>query len=206
MVKTARIEQPQGMKNPLPDLSSAPSNGPSKEETLFAVGQLKSMAAEKAALAKKHKGIRSALKLHGHILKDIEHNIIIEGQLDDTELETLKNRKRIAEFMGLTIGSQVSFNDILSGDTPSQNDLEEQAYQRGYERGVGGIDCDTQAYPPITQLGAKHRSGWDDGQKFWHEKLLKLNETIANVEANKAAKKGKSDADDEADEETQTLN
>ena len=202
MVKTARIEQPEGKKNPLPDLSSTQSNAPNREETLFAVGQLKTMATEKAALAKKHKSIRSALKLQGHVLKDIEHNIGIEKQLDDTELATLKNRARIAQFMGMPIGSQVSFTGILNGNAPSETDLMKLAYQKGYDLGIEGGWPDEQAYPPMTQEGAKHRSGWDDGQKQHMDKLIKLNETIANH----SAKKGKSEDKEDSADNAETLN
>jgi hypothetical protein len=201
MVQTAKISGDPKKDTPLPDLSAAQSNAPNREETLFAVGQLKSMAQEKSDLAKKHKGIRNGLKLQGHVLKDIEHNIEIEKQLDDTELATLKNRARIAQFMGMPIGSQVSFNDILNGSAPSQTDVMKAAYDKGYELAIKGAFVDDQAYPPMTQEGAQHRSGWDDGQKVHQEKFIKLNETIRNAELARAVKKKKDDEslDDEVE-------
>jgi hypothetical protein len=205
MVQTARIVDPESKSRPLPDLSAELSNAPSREETLFAAGQLKSMNAEKAALTKKHKGIRNGLRLQGHVLKDIEHNIEIEKQLDDTELKTLKNRARIAQFMGLPIGKQVSFVDILSGDAPSQDDLMQLAYDKGYKFGLQGDFPDEQAFPPMTQEGENHRRGWDAGQKVLQEKFISLNETIKNSELSKAVKKKKDDEalddDVELDEE-----
>jgi hypothetical protein len=189
MVDTAKLPDPVAGATRHPDLTVDLSNAPNREETLFAIGQLKALQAEKAELVKKHKGIRNALKLQGHVLQDLEHQINVEKQLDDTELATLKNRARIAQFMGLPVGSQISFIDVLSGAAPSQQDLETRAYDDGYKRGLLGSNIDEQAFPLGTQEYEHHVRGWHDGQRVLLDKAFKLKQTVENVEAQEAIKK-----------------
>ena len=206
MVATARIEQNPKKSRPLPDLTASgkiDSNGPGKEDTLFAASQLKRMEAEKAALVLKHKRIRTGLKLQGHVLKDIEHNIAEEKLQDGTGLNTLKNRARIARFMGLPIGHQVTFTDVLTGAAPSQEELYQQAYDDGYRRGVGDGFPDEQAYPAMTQEGEHHRRGFDAGKEVNNKKFVELNKLVETAEAERAAKlaaKNGGEDDDDGDE------
>lgn len=211
MVSTARIEANPKKERPLPDLSSGKidSNGPGKDDTLFAVSQLKSMEAEKAALQLKHQRIRRGLKLKGHVLKDIEHNIAEEELQDGTSLDTLKNRARIARFMGLPIGYQVSFVDVLNGGEPTQEEIYQKAYDDGYRRGVGNGFPDEQAYPPMTQEGEHHVRGFDAGMKVNSDKFLELNKLVEDAEAKRAKKaakpaNGEDDGDEEEDGESDT--
>lgn len=190
MVETARIERNPKRDTPLPDLTAGKieSNGPGKEDTLFAVSQLKRMETEKVALTLKHKRIRTGLKLQGHVLKDIEHNIAEEKLQDGTSLATMKNRARIAQFMGLPIGSQVSFVDILSGKAPTQEEIYQKAYDEGYRRGVGDGFPDEQAYPPMTQEGEHHVRGFNAGKAVNNARFLELNKLVDDAEAERARK------------------
>lgn len=192
MVKTARIEEPVGKSNPLPDLSKLESNGPGREDELFAIGQLKAINEKLAGVQLERKRLRNAFKIRGHSLDALDWGIEEEKRKDGTETNKWRGRIRIAQFMGLPIGSQVSFLDTMNGLAPTDSDLLQQAHDEGYARGIKGDFPDEQAFPPMTQEGEHHRRGWDEGQKVHQKKFVEISDTMNaadKAKADKAAKK-----------------
>lgn len=199
MVKTARIEEPEGKKHPLPDLSQVQSNGPSREDTLFAIGQIKAIEAELSLIQAKRKKMRNVFKFGGHSLDALDWGVAEEKRMDGNETAKWRERVRVAQFMSLPIGRQVSFLDAPDAAPAESPDLSKQAYDEGYERGIKGDFPDEQKWMPLTPEGQQHVSGWDDAQQTYREKIGRLNEAIADKDKDDAAKKAKAKkaADDE---------
>lgn len=197
MVKTARIEEPIGKSNPLPDLSVTATNGPDREEFLFMVGQI-AKADEGMESARKHrKTIRSQAKLRGFELEQMDRAIEERNRDDNTTVEGLKVFKRYCEFLNLPIGSQISLFDAPQSNGFSQETILKHAYDDGYERGIMGKNPDDQAYPGMSEEGQSHLAGWNAGQAVNLAKFTKLSDDLNAAEAKKVAKKLKADADDE---------
>jgi hypothetical protein len=202
MPRTARIEEPIGKSSPLPDISQqVNSNGPDQWEVLFAIGQLNSANDRLKEAQTLRKRCRSALKLRGHSLDALDWGIKEKGLDDGTTLAKWKERQRVAQFMGLPIGAQVTFFETPQGNGLSQQSVNDKAFNDGKERGVMGLNPDDQAYPPLTPEGSEHRRGWNEGQDILKVRFTKMNADMAAAEAAKAAKNAKKNgADDDEDE------
>lgn len=202
MVKTAQIKEPEGKRHPLPDLSKLVSNGPGREDTLFAVGQLKRVDAELELAKAKRKKLRNFLKIQGHSLDSLDWNISEERRRDGTETAKWRERVRVAQFMNLPIGTQVSFIENPAAAAAPNEDAMKRAYDEGFELGIKGEFPDEQKWIPLTVEGGQHRSGWDDAQKTYRDKFEALNAAIVDNEKQdeqKRAAKVKKAAGQEAD-------
>lgn len=195
MPRTARLKEHEGKT--LPDLSApkpeAASNGPDRDEFLFAIGhhrKLKLAIDEARAVAKK---FRNHLKLRGFNLAMMDMAMQEADREDGTTLSNMRDLKRYYEFMGLPIGHQFS---LFENPQPanSNGDLMAKAFNEGRERGVRGEFPDEQKWQPLTPEGQEHQRGWAEGQGVHLIKLKSLGEAMEEQDkalAAKAARKKK---------------
>lgn len=192
MPVTARIEKPERTVHP--DLTKKVFDGtnrPDKAETLFAIGQIEAKMKKVEEAKLELKTLRSGLVLRGHSLDALDHNIKMRDQEDKTTEDQLRERIRVARFMELPYGFQVSFLDEQFEAAPSKDDLMKRAYDEGYELGIMAKDPDEQKWLPVSAEGQEHQRGWREGQAVNLSKLKDLETGIS--EADKAAAKEKAD-------------
>lgn len=193
--RTARLKEHEGRT--LPDLTApqpeAASNGPDRDEFLFAVGQLKKhqqdVDEKKAALKK----FRNHLKLRNFNLAMMDLAIEEANREDGTTIANMRDLKRYYEHMGLPIGHQFTLFDApQAANGNAAGDLMARAFAEGRERGVKGEFPDEQKWQPLTPEGQEHQRGWSEGQAVHLAKFKALSEALAEadkVEAAKVAKK-----------------
>lgn len=185
--RTATLKEHEGRT--LPDLSAKTetkkeSNGPDRDEFLFAIGHQKKLqqAVDDAKAAMKK--FRNHLKLRGFNLAMMDVAIDEAGREDGTTITNMRDLKRYYEFMGLPIGHQFSLFDTPQAAN-ANTDLFEKAFTEGRERGIRGEFADEQKWPPMTPEGQEHMRGWNEGQETHRAKFTALEESFA--EADKAA-------------------
>ncbi len=204
MPRTARLKEHEGKT--LPDLSApaneaTPSNGPDRDEFLFAIGhqrKLQQAIDEAKAVLKK---FRNHLKLRGFNLAMMDAAIGEADREDGTTISNMRDLKRYYEFMGLPIGHQFSLFDTPQAAN-SNGDLLARAFAEGRDRGVRGDFPDEQKWLPVTPEGQEHQRGWAEGQQVHLSKFKVLEvslaeaEKLAEAKAAKKAAKSKAKADE----------
>jgi hypothetical protein len=211
MPRTASLKKHEGRT--LPDLNApdkaAPSNGPDRDEFLFAIGQQNKLRKEVDDAKQKLKKLRQHLKLRNFNLKMMDMAIDEADREDGTTIANMRDLKRYYEFMGLPIGHQFSLFDSPASNGNGADDLMKRAFNDGYERGVKGQAPDEQKWLPVSPEGQEHQRGWNDGQAVHLSKLKQLEVSLSEADklaeakaAKKAAKArgeepGESGGDDE---------
>lgn len=192
MPRTARLKEHEGKT--LPDLSApakeaTASNGPDRDEFLFAVGhqkKLKLAIEEARAVAKK---FRNHLKLRGFNLAMMDMAMEEADREDGTTIANMRDLKRYYEFMGLPIGHQFTLFDApQAANGNAAADLMAKAFAEGRERGVRGEFPDEQKWQPLTPEGQEHQRGWSEGQGVHLAKLKSLGEAMEEADKALAAK------------------
>lgn len=187
----------------LPDLTKAPSNGPTREDGLFMLGQWIS-AQKQIDLANANKRrVRSRAKNMGINLKQFDAAVAEREHEDGTTLTNFEDFQTYTSWFGLPISKQIKLMDALEAATS----VGDKAFDDGYQIGIMNLEPDWQAYPKGTQESELHLQGIDKGKKVLHEKsvihaaqLIHMEEDEAKLKAKrKAAKKG-SAADDLIDD------
>lgn len=208
MPRTARLKEHEGRT--LPDLTAPKqeqaSNGPDRDEFLFAIGhqkKLRQAVDEAKAVLKK---FRNHLKLRNFNLAMMDAAIDEADREDGTTISNMRDLKRYYEFMGLPIGHQFSLFETPQAAN-SNGDLLAKAFAEGRERGVKGEFPDEQKWLPVTPEGQEHQRGWQEGQavhlvkfKALEVSLAEADEAAAKKAVKKAAKKAMAEAEEEGAE------
>ena len=184
-------------KKPKPDLSKAISNGPSREDGLFMLGQFLAYqkAIDAANTLKRH--TRSRAKNMGLNLKEFDKAVAEREREEGTTLGGIADFKTYCGWFDLPIAKQVSISSA-----PQQEDLVDfikMAYESGYANGIMGLDPDWQAYPKGTQESESHLQGIAAGQKVLHDKFVAHSAVLNQMEENETKAKAKRKAKGETE-------
>ena len=195
MPEKARVKYPEGMKKAKPDLSAKPasgSNGPTRDDGLFMLGQFIAYqkAIDAANALKRH--TRSRAKNMGLNLKQFDAAIAEREREDGTTFGNFQDFKKYAEWFDLPIAKQIHVSDKPAAE--DAEDLMKKAYQDGYDRGVMALDPDWQAYPKGTQESESHLQGIVAGQKVNLEKFEAHNAQMAQMQEQEDKVKAKQKA------------
>lgn len=159
-----------------------------RDEFLFLRGQLMAVDEEVVTIRKKRKALRNHLENNGVALEELDEANGFADMESETVLAKLQRTIQYANWMGLPIGSQVSFFDLPSSQS-SQKPLADTAYDDGYKLGLLGRNADDQKWLPLTSEGMRHQEGWTDGQAVLQKKFIELNQSMAQAEVTAAEAK-----------------
>jgi hypothetical protein len=151
-------------------------NGASRDDLLFFRGRMRKDEEDLQAAKKQRKKTRQRAELAGIELEVLDMARQLEDEDSNTTLRRMQTLQRYTEFLGLAIGTQLSFLTGADARQP-QEDEYEHAYRDGRDRGLEGLPPDDQAYPPLSPLGIEHMKGWNEGQDENKRRLMEMNGT-----------------------------
>ena len=181
------------------------NEGPSDDDILFHLGQIKKAEDVIKQASKAMKKIKQRATNIGITLEDLADARVMLEMGPEKATAKWKRRIRYLRVLQVPVGSQLQmFDNPTDASAITQETLLKEAFSWGRALGVANEPPDWQKYHQETDLGQEHQKGWYEGQEVY-SKLTNANAAADINEAKsmqeKADEKLRQMADKKAEKE-----